>query len=119
MSHTTPIRIAINDDIAAPATPNACPVPHPKIRNGASTMLMITVAVETTIPGLKFPIARSAEPIATSPNWSAIAGMNQRRYCPASSAVAASALICREYGMRISIPTTRNAAPVSIARTCD
>jgi hypothetical protein len=71
--------IAISDAMAAPATPNAWPVPQPKIRNGARTMLMITVAVDTTIPGLKFPTARSADPIAIRPNCSAIAGMNQSR----------------------------------------
>ena len=40
---------------------------------------MITVAVCTTMPGLKFPVPRSAAPITTIGNWSAIAGMNQER----------------------------------------
>ena len=63
-----PTTMAISDEMAAPATPNGWPVPQPKIRNGARIMLMITVAVDTTMPGLKFPTARSAEPIATSAN---------------------------------------------------
>src|SRR5204863_1818978 len=82
-SHTMPITIATNDDIAAPATPYARPVPQPKMRKGARIMLMITVAVDTTIPGLKFPEPRSAAPMATSANCNAIAGMNHSRYCPA------------------------------------
>ena len=46
--------------IAAPATPSGRPVPQPKISTGASTMLMITVAVCTIMPGLKLPVPRSA-----------------------------------------------------------
>ena len=90
-SHTMPIAIATSDDTAAPATPIGRPVPHPKMRNGASTMLMMTVAVDTTIPGLKLPVARSAEPIATRANCRAIAGMNQSRYSSDNRAVVASA----------------------------
>ena len=41
---------------------------------------MITVAVWTIIPGLKLPVPRSADPIATIANCSAIAGTIQRRY---------------------------------------
>ena len=40
-------------DIAAPATPNAWPVPQPKINTGASSMLRMTVEVDTIMPGLK------------------------------------------------------------------
>ena len=92
----TPITIATSDDIAAPATPYAWPVPQPKMRKGASTMLMITVAVETTIPGLKFPEPRSAALIPTRRNCNAMAGMNHSRYSPASRAVVASALMAKE-----------------------
>ena len=53
----------------------------PEMRNGARIMLMITLAVDTTIPGLKLPTPRSA-PIATSANCSPIAGMNQSRIAP-------------------------------------
>ena len=102
----------MSDDTAAPATPNGRPVPHPKIRNGASTMLMITLAVDTIIPGLKLPVARSADPIATSANCSASAGMNQSRYASDSLAVSASAPIAAEYGERNARPTTRNTTPV-------
>ena len=56
----------------------------------------LTDTVDTSIPGLKLPTARSAAAIATSANWSAIAGMNQRRYWPASLAVSASALMATE-----------------------
>ena len=87
---------ATSDEIAAPATPYAWPVTQPKMRKGARIMLMITDTVDTSIPGLKLPTARSAAPIATSANCNAIAGMNQRRYCPASRAVSASALMATE-----------------------
>ena len=74
-----PTTIATNDASPAPATPIG-PVPiHPNIRAGARTMLMITVAVCTTMPGLKFPVPRSAAAITTIGNCSAIAGMNQDR----------------------------------------
>ena len=78
--HTTPMAMAMNVASAAPATPRGGTGPHPKIRIGASTMLRITVAVCTIIPGRKLPVPRSADPIAIKPNWSAIAGMNHRRY---------------------------------------
>ena len=65
--------------MAAPATPNGMCVTQPKIRNGARIMLRITDAVQTTIPGWKLPVPRSAAPIATMPNCSAIAGMNHNR----------------------------------------
>ena len=78
-SHATPTTTATNVARAAPATPSGRPVPHPKIRNGASTMLMITVAVPTIVPALKLPMPRSADPIDTAANCKAIAGMNQRR----------------------------------------
>jgi hypothetical protein len=82
-------------------------------------MLMMTVAVETIIPGLKFPVARSAAPIATSANCSAIAGMNQTRYSSDSRAVTASAPMAAEYRERNARPTMRNKTPVTIASTCD
>ena len=77
--HTTPMAIATSVESAAPATPRAMPVPHPKISTGASTMLRMTVAVCTTMPGRKLPVPRSADPIATRPNCSASEGMNQSR----------------------------------------
>jgi len=87
--------MATSDDIAAPATPSDRPVPHPKMRNGASTILRITVAVPTTMPVLKLPMARRAALMATRPNCSAMAGTNHARYCAASSAVRASAAMPR------------------------
>lgn len=78
-NHTIPTTIEKNDAIAAPATPNAWPVPHPKIRNGATSMLSETLTVDTSMPGLKLPTARSAAPIAPRGNCSAIAGMNHNR----------------------------------------
>jgi hypothetical protein len=78
-SQTMPATIASSDASAAPATPSGRPVPHPKISTGARTMLMTIVAVWTTMPILKLPMPRSAAPIATSPNCSANAGMNQSR----------------------------------------
>ena len=44
-------------------------------------MLITTVPVCTNMPGLKLPVPRSAAPIATIANCSAIAGMNHCRYC--------------------------------------
>ena len=44
-------------------------------------MLITTVPVCTNMPGLKLPVPRSAAPIATIANCSAIAGMNHSRYC--------------------------------------
>ena len=52
---------------------------QPNMSAGASTMLMMTVAVCTTMPGLKLPVPRSAAPITTIGNCSAIAGMNHDR----------------------------------------
>ncbi len=118
MSHTTPTASAISVDIAAPVTPTARPVPQPKMRTGASTMLMTTVTVPTIIPGRKFPVPRRAAPIATIANCSASAGMNQRRYSAASAAVSASALCARAYDSRSAIPTTANSAPTSIVSPC-
>jgi hypothetical protein len=69
----------MNVAIAAPVTPNARPVPQPKINTGASTMFRMTVAVCTIIPGLKFPVPRSDAPIAMSRNCSAIPGIIQSR----------------------------------------
>src|SRR5687767_12198712 len=60
---TTPTTIEKSDETAAPATPNGRPVTQPKIRKGASTMLMTTVTVDTSIVGLKLPTPRSAAPI--------------------------------------------------------
>jgi hypothetical protein len=79
VSHTEPTATATSVEIAAPATPSGCPVPQPKIRNGASTMFSTTVDDWTTMPGLKLPVPLSAADIATMPNCSAMAGMNQRR----------------------------------------
>ena len=64
----------MSEAIAAPATPIGRPVPQPNISTGASTMLMMTVAVCTTMPGLKFPTPRSAAAIPTMPNCRLIAG---------------------------------------------
>src|SRR5262245_26391629 len=116
---TMPITIEISVDSAAPATPYACPVTQPKIRNGASNMLMITVADATTMPGLKFPVPRSAAPIEAKGNWSAIAGMNHIRYWLAALVVAASAPIARAYDMRPVIATRKNNAPATHDSACD
>jgi hypothetical protein len=74
-----PIAMATSDAIAAPATPSGRPVPQPKIRNGASTRLTMTVVVWTIMPGLKLPVPRSAAPMLTMANCSDMAGMNQSR----------------------------------------
>jgi hypothetical protein len=74
-----PMTIETNDDIAAPTTPYAWPVPQPKMRNGATIMLINTLTVDTTMPGLKLPTARIAALIVPSGNWRAIAGMNHSR----------------------------------------
>ncbi len=71
--------MAMNVASAAPATPIGRWVSQPKISTGARSMLMMTVAVWTTMPGLKLPLPRSAAAIATIVNWSASAGTNQRR----------------------------------------
>jgi hypothetical protein len=78
-SHTVPATTEMNVASAAPETPIGWCVTQPKIRNGASTMLRMTVAVWTSIPGLKLPVPRRAAPIATIANWNAVAGMNQPR----------------------------------------
>ena len=100
-------------EIAAPATPSGAPVTQPKISNGASTMLMITVAVWTTMPGLKLPVPRSAAPIATSAELQrhrrdepeqVSAGERRRRR------VRASAVRVRQ---RAAMPTTRNSSPTN------
>src|SRR6187551_779583 len=70
-----PTTTATSVEMAAPATPIGCPVHQPKIRIGASSMLRTTVAVCTTMPGLKLPVPRSADPIATMANCSDIAGV--------------------------------------------
>jgi hypothetical protein len=84
--------MAMNDARPAPATPIGCVPSQPNINAGASTMLMITVAVCTTIPGLKFPVPRSAAPMTTIGNCSAIAGMNHERYEVAAVALSGSGL---------------------------
>ena len=56
---------------------------------------MMTLAVATTIPGLKFPVPRSAADIEFIGNWSAIAGMNHSKYWLASFVVSGSAPIAR------------------------
>ena len=86
----------MSDDSAAPATPILNPVPQPKIKNGARIMFTITLAVPMIIPVLKLPTARSAEPMATMVNCSAMAGMNHARYCADSAAVCSSAAMARE-----------------------
>ena len=65
--------------MAAPLTPNASPVPQPKIRNGARTMLMATETTCTIIGVRKAPEPRSAAAIVASTNCSASAGMNHSR----------------------------------------
>ena len=76
---TTPTTIAMSVAIAAPTTPMAGAPSHPKMNTGARTMLRITVAVCTTMPGLKLPVPRKAAPMPMNPNWSAIAGTNHSR----------------------------------------
>src|SRR4051812_27948903 len=68
VSHTVAMTIGTREEMAAPATPNGWPVTQPKMRNGASTMFRMTDAVETIMPGLKLPVPRNADPIATIPN---------------------------------------------------
>src|SRR6187200_1932311 len=79
LSHDVPTPTAMNVAIAAPDTPRGVPMGHPKINIGARMMLTMTVAVWTTMPGLKFPVPRSAEDIETIGNCNAIAGMNHAR----------------------------------------
>src|SRR5215471_5537877 len=74
---TTPIAIETRLATAAPETPSERPVPQPKIRTGASTMLSATVPALMTIVGLTIPVPRNDEPIATTRNWRSNAGMNQ------------------------------------------
>src|SRR5262245_53204397 len=112
-----PTTIATTVENAAPATPNACPVTQPKIRNGARIMFRITVAVCTTMPGLKLPVPRSAALITAMKYCSDIAGMNQRRYVSASTLVSASALSARVYAPRPSVATMANSTPTSTEST--
>jgi hypothetical protein len=74
-----PAATATSEAMAAPETPNARPVPQPKIRIGARTMLMTTVITWTSIGALNAPVPRSAAAIVASTNCSASAGTNQRR----------------------------------------
>ena len=61
----------------------------------------MTDAVWTIMPGLKLPVPRSAAPIATMGNCSAIAGMNHEQIVGRrSAAVAASAPSAFTYGTR-------------------
>ena len=83
--------MATSEAMAAPATPNGRPVPHPNIRTGASTMLRSTVATWITVGSFMSPIARSAAPMITSGNCRNSAGTNQVRYWIPSAAVTASA----------------------------
>ena len=76
VSHATPTAIATSEAMAAPATPNAAPVPQPKIRIGARTMLMATVTTWTIIGVRNAPEPRRAAAIVASTNCSASAGMN-------------------------------------------
>ena len=86
-----PEATATSDAMAAPETPIFTPKPQPKIRIGASTMLITTVMTCTSIGALKAPVPRSAAAIVASTNCSASAGTNQRRYSSPSAAVSASA----------------------------
>ena len=60
--------IAMNDARPAPATPIGLVPIQPNMSAGARTMLIITVAVCTTMPGLKFPVPRRAAAITTIGN---------------------------------------------------
>ena len=60
-------------------------------------MLMMTVPVCTSMPGLKLPVPRSAAPIATIANCSAIAGMNHSRYCSVAMRMPSLALCSAAY----------------------
>ena len=102
-----PAMTETNDAIAVPATPSGWPVTQPNISIGASTMFSTTVADCMIIPGLKSPMPRSADPVATIANCSAIAGMNQARYSPASRAVSGSADCARVKRPRSAIITTK------------
>ena len=119
ISPTTPTTTATNDAIAVPATPSGCPVPQPNISAGASTMFSTTVADCTIIPGLKSPIPRSADAVATIANCNAIDGMNQARYSPASRAVSGSADCPRAKPVRSAIITTKNTTPTASDSSCD
>ena len=79
MSHATPTTIATSEAMAAPSTPNAAPVPQPKIRNGARTMLMATVTTWTIIGVRNAPEPRRAAAMVARTNCSASAGMNHSR----------------------------------------
>ena len=64
--------------------------------------------------GLAIPVPRSADPIDTSANCSAMPGVNQRRYVSPASTVAASALMVPRYHgaipnpkMNVNSPSTR------------
>ena len=70
-------------DGSARDTQRRCPCPSRRCSTGASTMLRMTVAVCTTMPGRKLPVPRSADAIAIRPNCSASAGMNHNRYSAA------------------------------------
>jgi len=77
---------------AAPVTPSFGNGPTPKISKGASMMLSRTLSTCNPTVGLMIPVARNAEPNATSGNCNNSAGMNQSRYFLARVAVIASAL---------------------------
>ncbi len=64
---------------AAPVTPRRGNGPIPKIRKGARMMLMMTVNPEMVTVGFMIPVARKADPSATSGNCIINPGMNQRR----------------------------------------
>ena len=80
---------------------------------------MITVPVCTIIPGLKLPVPRSAAPMATMANCSAMAGMNHSRYSPVSVCMVASALSAAAYDDRNNIAIARKITPATIDSTCD
>jgi len=82
-------------------------------------MLITTVPICTTVPGRKLPVPRSAAPIATIANCSAMAGMNQSKYCPVATRMPSVALWLAAYASRSSMATPRNTRPTAIDSTCD
>jgi hypothetical protein len=116
-SQIKPTMMAISEAKAAPETPIATTGPQPKMKIGASTMLRITEADCATMPGLKLPVPRNAEAIATSANCSAIAGTIHTRYSTVRARVVSSALISRAYGALAASPIIRNSPPATTDST--
>ena len=83
-------------------------------------MLITTVPVCTIMPGLKLPVPRSAAPMATIANCSAIAGMNHSRYCsvamrmPSLALWLGGVLMTQQHGDRAGRSTA-----TTIDSTCD